>query len=305
MSTPPKRVVAVIPAYNEERFIGSVVLRAREYVDHVLVVDDGSRDNTANIAELAGAEVIRHEENRGKGIALNTAFDHARAHYMPAAVVTLDADWQHAPEELPIVLAPILADEADLVIGSRYLKPTGEVPWKRVVGHWGFNMLINTTSGTHLTDSQSGFRAFSEQALQYITFTSKGFSVESEMQFLATDYKLRVVEVPIRIRYEDGAKRSVITHGFKVLNGILRLIGQTRPLLFFTLPGSIILLIGLGVGLWVVNSYRLHQELAIGTALVAVLLTFIGTLALFTGIILHSLRGLMLDFIRTQGANYG
>lgn len=291
-------IVVIIPAFNEVRFIGSVVLKTLEFADEVIVVDDGSRDGTPDIAERAGARVIRHEKNRGKGIALNTGFDLVRREYHPLAIVTLDADWQHAPEDLPAVAGPVMAGDADLVIGSRYLQKTSDVPLQRVVGHWGFNMLVNTVSGTRITDSQSGYRAFSPRALECMSFSSSNFSVESEMQFWAADYALRVTEVPITIRYQDKAKRSVISHGVSVLNGILRLIAQTRPLLFFSLPGILLLLAGVIVGALVAYQYSLAQSLAVGTALIAVLLCFVGTLSLFTGIILNTVRSTLLEFLR-------
>lgn len=295
--------VAIIPAYNEERSIGSVVLKVQQYVGHVIVVDDGSSDSTAKLARLAGATVVQHKVNLGKGAALDSGFRKAQALFIPDVVVTIDGDWQHLPEELSHVARPVLEGKADMVIGSRYLENTSDVPLQRTLGHWGFNTLLNYTSGTRLTDSQSGFRAFSLKAILAIVkgskgFGSKGFSVESEMQFLAKDYNLKVTEVPITIRYMDKPKRSLISHGFKVMNGILRLIGQTRPLLFFTTPSVFLIAAGLFVGFWVVNAYRLNEELAVGTALISVLLLLIGTLAFFTGIILHSLRGLILELAR-------
>ncbi|RME36369.1 MAG: glycosyltransferase family 2 protein [Thermoflexia bacterium] len=153
-------VVAVIPAYNEARFIGSVVLQARQYVDAVIVVDDGSTDATAEIAQVAGALVLRHEQNQGKGKALWTGLQAARR-LNPQAVVLLDGDGEHLPPEIPLVLAPVLAGEADMVVGSRCLNGNSRVPRIRVWGHRFFNFLSNRTSGVHLTDSQNGFRAFS------------------------------------------------------------------------------------------------------------------------------------------------
>lgn len=291
-------VIAIIPAFNEARYIGSVVLKTRDFADAVIVVDDGSADGTAEIAERAGARVIRHGRNRGKGMSLNTAFELIRKEYRPLAIVTLDADWQHSPEDIPRVVAPILNQEADLVIGSRYLQKTSDVPFQRVVGHWGFNMLVNTVSGTRITDSQSGFRAFSPRTLDGITFRSSSFSVESEMQFWAADNDLRVTEVPITIRYIDAPKRSVIRHGFNVLNGILRLVAQLRPLLFFSLPGVVLLTIGVMLGLAVTYHYTETLELAVGTALFSLLLCFVGTMSLFTGIILNTVRTTMLEFVR-------
>ncbi len=291
-------IVVVIPAFNEVRFIGSVVLKTLEHSDEVIVVDDGSRDGTPEIAELAGARVIRHQKNLGKGVALNTGFDLVRREYHPLAIVTLDADWQHSPEDLPAVAGPILSGQADLVIGSRYLQKTSDVPLQRIVGHWGFNMLVNTVSGTSITDSQSGYRAFSPRALECMAFSSSNFSVEFEMQFWAADYDLRVTEVPITICYQDKAKRSVIGHGLSVLNGILRLVAQTRPLLFFSLPGILLLAGGVIVGTLVAYQYSQLQTLAVGSALISVLLCFVGTLSLFTGIILNTVRSTMLEFLR-------
>jgi glycosyltransferase involved in cell wall biosynthesis len=294
------RVVAIVPAHNEERFIGSVVLKTRKYVDEVIVVDDGSSDGTAEVAEAAGAIVIRHERNQGKGAALNSGFGKARD-LGPEAIVTLDGDWQHLVDELPLVVAPVLEGQADVVVGSRYLENNSGVPLHRILGHRAFTFLTNLVSGVHVTDSQSGFRAFSPRAAAAAEFSSAGFSVESEMQFLARQHQLKVVEVPITSRYQDKAKRSVVGHGVRVLNGILQLVGQHRPLLFFGVPGLAGLLIGVAWGIWVVAIYRRSQTLAVGYALISVLLTTLGSWSLFTGIILHSLRALLLELVRPNG----
>ncbi|MGC9334762.1 MAG: glycosyltransferase family 2 protein [Anaerolineae bacterium] len=287
-------VVAIIPAYNEERYIGSVVLKTQEYTDEVIVVDDGSADRTASIAGLAGARVVRHGVNRGKGNALNTGFRAARSLH-PQAIVILDGDGQHLPEEVPCVLAPILAGEADIVVGSRYLRNPCSVPRHRVWGHRAVNLLTDLGSGVSVSDSQSGFRAFSPRAVEAISFSSSGFSVESEMQFLAHDHRLRVVEVPITADYTDRPKRSVLNHGLKVLNGVLRLMGQYRPLLFFGVPGLAVLLVGLGWGVHAVDVLQRSQTLAAGYALLGVFLAVLGSLSLFTGITLHSVRGILQD----------
>lgn len=300
------RVVAIIPAYNEERTIGSVVLRAMAHVHDVVVVDDGSTDATAQIAEAAGAIVVRHKRNRGKGAALNTGFYKARE-LDPDALVLLDADGQHLPNEVPNVLAPVLADEADIVVGSRYIgngnghangNGNGHgVPRHRVVGHWAFTTLTNVTSGVKVSDSQSGFRALSWRAIQALNFSSDGFSVESEMQFLAGELGLRVAEVPITADYVDKPKRPVVAHGLMVLNGMLHLVGQYRPLLFFGVPGLVVLLAGLVWGALVIDLYRVHGGLAIGYAMISVLLTILGAMTLTTALILHSMRGLLLELL--------
>ena len=294
------RVVVVVPAFNEERFIGSVVLKILQFPVTVIVVDDGSTDNTSTIAEAAGALVLRHIKNMGKGEALNTGIIEARM-MNPDAVVVIDGDGQHLAGELPRLVYPILEDEADIVVGSRYLEKTSDVPNHRVLGHRFFNRLTGMASRINVSDSQSGYRAFSPKAFKTDLFQSAGFSVESEMQFIAHEHNLRVVEVPITIRYTDKPKRPVIQQGVIVLNGILHLIGQYRPLLFFGLPGLIIILTGFGLGFLVINIYGRTKVLAVGYAMISVLLTVSGMVLFSTGIILHSIRGLLFEMLREKG----
>lgn len=295
------KIVIVIPAYNEERFIGSTVLKARDFADTIIVVDDGSSDDTAKIARQAGALVVQHRQNQGKGAAVQTAFRAARQHH-PDVVVMIDADGQHLPGELPVVVGPVLEQRADIVIGSRYLEQKSDVPRHRVWGHHIFNVLTNRASGVRLTDSQSGFRAFSARAFRVLSFRSDGFSVESEMQFLAHDHGLQVLEVPITILYPDKPKRHVMQHGLMVLDGLLRLMGQYRPLFFFSSAGLVVLLLAFVWGLWLIQIYQSTQVLAIGYALINVMLFFISAFLIFTGFILHSVRGLMLDQRSSQEA---
>jgi len=288
------RIVIVVPAYNEERFIGSVVLKILQFPVSVIVVDDGSSDNTAFIAEAAGAIAIRHNQNMGKGEALNTGICEARK-MNPEAIVLIDSDGQHLVMELPRLVQPIFEEGADIVIGSRYLEKTSQVPPHRVLGHQFFNIVTSLASGVKVSDSQSGYRAFSPKAFNTDLFLSANFSVESEMQFLAHEHGLKVTEVPITVQYNDKPKRSVIGQGSMVLTGILRLMGQYRPLLFFGVPGAVLLTTGIFFGIWVVDIYRRLQTLAVGYAMVSVLITIIGMLLLSTGIILHSVRGLIID----------
>jgi glycosyltransferase involved in cell wall biosynthesis len=287
-------IVVIVPAFNEERFIGSVVIKLLMHPVEVLVIDDGSEDNTSAIARAAGATVITQVRNGGKGTALNLGFVHARRR-QPDVVVVIDADGQHLPEELPRLVAPILTQQADIVIGSRYLEKTCTAPVFRRIGHKLINMATSVPSGINVTDSQSGFRAFSRQALDLIQFNATDFSVESEMQFLAREYQLKIVEVPITIRYTDQAKRPAVKQGVIVLNGILRLVGQYRPLLFFSLVGLTFLTAGFIWGMIVVRNYIRTQELAAGYAMITLLLSLMGTVILSTGITLHSVRALLSD----------
>lgn len=295
-------VVLVIPAYNEERFIGSVVLKLLQYPVSVIVVDDGSSDETARIAKMAGAKVLQHLTNLGKGQALSTGFREARS-MNPDAIVIIDGDGQHMPEQLPVLLQPVLTGEADIVVGSRYLGKTVGMPAHRAAGHWFFNYLIHLTSGIKLSDSQSGYRAFSPIAYNIETFRSSDFTVESEMQFIAKEYGLRVVEVPITIRYMDKPTHSVWKHGLNVLNGILHLVGQYRPLLFLGGTGVFVMLAGFSIGVLVVDIYSRTKELAVGYTILCVLMTIIGMVLLSTGITLHSIRGLLYDFLYSTKKN--
>jgi glycosyltransferase involved in cell wall biosynthesis len=285
--------IAVIAAYNEDRFIGSVVLKTRRYVDQVLVVDDGSADDTARIAEQAGATVIRHDCNRGKAEAVNTGLRRARE-LNAELVVLLDADGQHDPNEIPHLFEPIQNHQTDLVVGSRFLEVRSQIPRWRTFGQHALTLATNVASGMPLTDSQSGFRALSQKALQALNFRSEGgFSIESEMQFLAQKHGLTVQEVPISVIYSEPSKRNPFRHGFQVLNGIVTLVSQNRPLFFFGGSGAIILTLGLLMGLVVIDRYNTYQNLAVGYALVSILLSIIGIQTLFTGIVLHSLRAFL------------
>ena len=287
-STRPR--VAVIAAYNEDRFIGSVVLKTRHHVDHVIVVDDASTDQTALIAREAGAVVLRHETNSGKAEAVNTGLAEARklnAHI----VILLDADGQHNPGEIPTLVAPVESGNADLVVGSRFLGVRSPIPRWRILGQHALTMATNVASGVTLTDSQSGFRALSASALEAMSFRPQGgFSIESEMQFLIQEHRLTVEEVPVTMRYDEGPKRNPFTHGMQVINGIVALVSQHRPLLFFGGTGLLFSILGLLMGLAVINIYNQHEELAIGYALISIMLFIIGVQTLFTGMILHAIR---------------
>ena len=293
------KVVVIVPAHNEERYIGSMVLKLKRYPLEVIVVDDGSSDDTAVLAELAGARLVRLPKNLGKGGALNAGFALAREIDCDVAIM-LDGDSQHRPEDLPVVIRPVIEGEADLVIGSRYMQKTSQVPIGRRMGHWLINQATGFYSGQYASDSQSGYRAFSRRAVECCVFRSSDFSVESEMQFLAHAHNLRLVEVPITIEYHEKARRPAVSQGMGVLRGIIKLTGQYRPLWFFGLPGFIMLLGGIIWGIYVVRRFSQIGELAIGYTLICVLLCVMGLILSSTGLMLHSIRGLLQDMLEPQ-----
>ncbi len=294
----PPRVVAVIPAYNEEKYIASLVLKVRRHADRVLVVDDGSRDLTGLLAVEAGATVVTHPANQGKGAAIRTGLREA-LELGGQAVVLLDGDGQHRAEHVGAIVAPVLAGEADMVVGSRFIGRDARrnVPGWRVFGQFALNVATRICSGVGLTDSQSGFRALSRDAALLMSerLSSRGFSVESEMQFIAPEHGLRVVETPIAVDYDVPLKRNPVSHGLSVLNGLLRLVAQARPLLFISAPGLVLLMSGLLLGLAVMDIYNTTLQFAIGYALLTVLLVETGLLGLFVGIMLHTMRAFFLE----------
>ncbi len=294
------KVIAAIPCYNEERFIGSVVLKARELVDQVIVVDDGSTDETARIAEAAGALVVRHEVNKDKGMAMNTAFQWAKENGVQAMVM-LDGDGQHDPAQIPPVLKPVLEGKVDVALGTRFLGIRSDIPRYRAIGQHILTFITNIGSGVKVTDTQSGFRAFSRKAIEVLFFSQKGVGdVECEMQFLIKENGLNVAEVSIIANYDEKAKRSPIAQGIRNINAVLNLISERRPLLFFGLSGLILVVIGLIIGIRVFSILSAGGGIAIGTALISALLLIIGVFSIFTALILNAIRDLILDAIRKE-----
>ena len=212
-------IVAIIPAYNEEKALADVIAKTLQHVDKVIVVNDGSIDKTAEVAIEAGAEVINHSTNLGKGEALKSGF---KVIGDDSIVVTIDGDGQHNPDEIPVLIKPIIEDDADFVNGSRYMNgPEENTPAYRRVGQKVLDMATNISAGIKVTDSQSGFRAFSPRAKGCFRFKGTGFGIESEMLVDAAEAGLKIVEVPITVRYDvDGSTKDPITHGVGVLFNI-------------------------------------------------------------------------------------
>ena len=284
------RITAVIPAYNEELSIGSVVISTDKYVDHIIVVDDGSSDNTAEIAAKAGAEVINHIQNMGKGAALKTGFDAVKD---TDIIVTIDSDGQHNPDEIPKLVKPIEDGEADIVNGSRYLnKKDDETPAYRRLGQTILDTATNLNSGLNITDSQSGFRAFAAFTVPAFRFNKTDFSIESEMLMDAASKDYKIKEVQIGVSYDNNNNsihtQNAVSHGLGVLVRILQDMEFRRPLYYFTIPGMFLIVIGLILGLFFFGAY-LDQRASFFPTVLAGIIGLGGMFLAFTGIILNAM----------------
>jgi len=282
------KIIVGMPAYNEGKYIGSLVLQARQYADEVIVVDDGSVDLTAEIAELAGATVVRHSENSGYGAAIQSIFAEFQKRDAELLVI-FDADAQHNPAEISSLVKP-LSEGYDIVIGSR-IEQKKEIPLYRRIGQRFLSRLTRVASKKTVYDTESGFRAYSRKAIDMLELKEKGMAISAEIVAAAADKGLSIAEVPISITYsEDSSTLHPVKHGLSVMNRIMVMISERRPLLVFGTVGVISLVFGIAAGFIVVFSfYSYGGVLATGTALISMLLVTIGILCISTGMILSVL----------------
>lgn len=270
-----------------------VVVGCQPYVDKVVVCDDGSQDMTADIARRLGADVIRHDQNMGKGQALRSLFITARKLGCDA-MITVDADAQHDPSEIPKLLAPLESGEADIVVGSRFLQGKGAVPEHRRVVNKLFNLL--TMDG--ISDTQSGFRAYGKKAIQRILPAEAGMGADSEILMDAASDGLKIVEVPITVSYGVGktSKLNPAHHTLDVFFSIVKITSIRHPLVFYGIPGASLVVVGLYYFYRTIALFSASQQITTLTltyGLVAFAVTIFGLLALFTGVILFTISSLV------------
>ena len=282
MSRP--HVVACLPAFNEERYIASVLVRVRRMVDEVIVCDDGSVDLTGDIAEAMGAVVVRHMRNLGYGAAIRSLFKAALECGADVAV-TLDADGQHDPREISRLVDALAKSGYDIVIGSRFTEGNhNEVPeWRKA----GIDMINRLSTNGGVSDSQSGFRAYSRKALESLVLTEDGMGVSTEILIKAEEAGLRVGEVPISVRYlEDSSTYNPVVHGLDVALSTFKQVSLRHPLLFFGLPGLIFLLISVFLWAFTLRNYTLSKVFSTGLAVTSLTTTLVGLSLLTTSVII-------------------
>jgi len=288
-------VVACIPAYNEEKTIAKIVLKAQKIVDKVIVCDDGSDDMTGEIAERLGAEVLRHERNLGYGASLRSLFDKARE--LDADVmVTLDADGQHDPDDIPFLVKPILDGKADIVIGSRFLSSDSKnnIPGYRRKGIKIITNLVKAGSFNHITDAQSGFRAYGNNALSLVFPVEQGMGASTEILLKAKEHSLHVLEVPVTVNYdEESNTKNPFVHGLDVVLSTIKYLSIRRPLLFYGVPGFLALILATVFWIWTLQTFAATRQIITNIALMAIGATIVGLMLLTTAMLLWVLIGVI------------
>lgn len=287
-------VVVGIPAYNEERTIAQVILDAQRFADLVIVCDDGSTDQTRQISRKLGADVVAHEKNCGYGSTIKSLFQ--RASELNADVfVTIDADGQHEPNEIPAIIKPLLKGSADIVIGSRFVHKNGtaEMPLYRQFGAKLITTLVNGSAKNGVTDAQSGFRAYNRSALDRINFNESGMGASIEILLKASKTDLRITEVPSTCKYStagtETSSEHPLTHGVGVIMSLVRLIVEERPLVMLGIPSLIFLLAGTAFGLLTLQNYVMQHVLGTNLALATISFSLIGFFTISTAITLYAI----------------
>ena len=288
-------ITVVVPAYNERDTIVGIVRTAKLHASNVIVVDDGSEDDTGELAFSAGAAVIRIPRNSGKGHALGIGLSTAAMNGC-SIVVCLDADGQHDPADIPRIIQPIIEGNADMVIGSRFLTKESKnlIPAYRKVGQSILTSATNLGNHVKITDSQSGYRAFTKEVVKGLDYTERGMGIESEIIRNAVRSGARIQEVSITGRY-DGLKTSTYnpgSHGMTVLGSIVRSVRSEHPLLYFGVSGAIITAASAVIWVYVILHYVNGQTLSFTPTLFAVVMTVLGILFILVGLILNAISEL-------------
>ena len=291
------RILVCIPAHNESKTIGDIVRKAKNYADEVIVYDDGSADNTYDMAKAAGADdVVRSPVNNGYGVAIRTLFQAAREKRADV-MVTMDSDGQHNPDQIPDIVKPIIEEGFDIVVGSRFLslKDTQRVPRYRTLGIKAITKLAQSASYNNITDSQNGFRAYSKNALLKLNLFENGMPVSAEILLNAKQKNLSLKEVPIEVSYEVEAASSQnpVSHGAGLVFTLMQFISLRHPLASYGIPGVILLIIAAAFTNTALDLFSKNGYVSTNLIMVSVGLGVVGAVLLVTSTILYTLTALL------------
>ena len=278
-----------IPAFNEEKNIASIIMKLKKVTDHIIVCNDGSTDMTEEISKKLDVVVINHSRNMGYGSAIRSIFLKAKE-LQADILVTFDADGQHRVEDIQSVTQPIIDNKADIVIGSRFLENKSDIPEYRKFGIKVITKITNSSLKEKLTDSQSGFRAYSKNVLKDVTPSESGMGVSTEILIKASNAGHKIAEVPITIMYGSGTStHNPVSHGTSVLFSTIKFTSIEHPLKFYGIPAIIFLGIGFVFMLWTFQIYAVEKEIITNVALISIGSLMIGIVLLLSAILLYTL----------------
>jgi glycosyltransferase involved in cell wall biosynthesis len=291
-------ILACIPAFNEGKVIGEVIKKCLKFSDQVVVCDDGSTDDTYEIADAAGAHVIRHDVNIGKGEALRTLFKFA-IHSKNDIVVTIDGDGQFLPEEIPKLVSDIEEKKSDIVIGYRFDDAT-DMPNYRRFGNKMLDKMANMVTELSVSDTQSGYRAYSKDVIEKLNFNIKGFGADVEILIDAANKGFRISEQKVTVIYNTGSDTSTknpISHAGEVVTTILERIAIKSPLKYLGIPGIVTIVLGIYFALDVFITYN-------NTGYFSLPFTLIGATFLVLGLILFLMATMLFSVSKRSNKKF-
>ena len=283
------QIVIGIPAYNEEKNIAPIITKLKKITDKIIVCNDGSSDLTGEIAEKLGAIVVNHSKNLGYGAGIQSIFLKAKE-LNSDLLVTIDGDGQHRIEDINLIMEPIIKDEADIVIGSRFLNQVDSIPRYRKFGIKSITKVTNVSMREKITDSQSGFRAYNKKVLAELTPSDYGMGISTEILIKASKKRFRIKEVPITVLYEGKTStHHPLPHGISVILSTMKFISIERPLKFYGLPGLSFLGIGLFFIVWTLQIFAGSRQIVTNISLIGIGSTIVGMMLIMTAIMLYSI----------------
>jgi glycosyltransferase involved in cell wall biosynthesis len=283
------KIVIGIPAYNEEKNIAGILLKLKKKYNEIIVCDDGSNDLTNEISKELGATVVEHDRNLGYGAGIRSIF--LKAKEMKADIlVTFDADGQHRIEDIDTVIQPIIDNDSDIVIGSRFLSKSSDMPKYREIGIRTITSIANSSMKEKLSDSQSGFRGYNKKILENITPSETGMGVSTEILIKSSKKKFRINEVPIIVSYEgETSTHNPVSHGASVILSTIKFTSIEHPLKFYGISGLFFLGMGLFFLFWTLQLFTESGRIVTNISLIGIGGIVIGIILLVTATILYSI----------------